>query len=225
MLDKFVTPIKCALSALQEKGDAFSIPSEQARNNAQKDFSEDSRLEVLQITSVLSVAKLKELVEAVRERCVDSGENGEKVLKNMEFMTNVHKVNNKKSLLAMLSRLLDLALKSVNKFDFAWLVLDGETVPFRRQKKILVALADRAVDLAVISTLNGAGLGADEEPDWAGVQLLLLLSQALVGNLFLTSSYHIWRPTGSASLAIVGATRIAGLASERDDCRSESCIG
>jgi hypothetical protein len=83
MLDKFVTPIKCALSALQEKGDAFSIPSEQARNNAQKDFSEDSRLEVLQITSVLSVAKLKELVEAVRERCVDSGEDGEKVLKKM----------------------------------------------------------------------------------------------------------------------------------------------
>ena len=85
-LDKFVTPIKCALSASQEKGDAFSIPSEQARKNAQKDFSEDSRLEVLQITSVLSVAKLKELVEAVRERCVDSGEDGDKVLKNMEFM-------------------------------------------------------------------------------------------------------------------------------------------
>ena len=170
-LDKFVTPIKCALSASQEKGDAFSIPSEQARKNAHKDFSEDSRLEVLQITSVLSVAKLKELVEAVRERCVDSGEDGEKVLKNMEFMefmTNVHKVNNKKTLLAILSRLLDLALKSVTKFDFAWLGLDGETVPFQRQKKILAALADRAVDLAVISTLNRAGLGADEEPDWAG---------------------------------------------------------
>ena len=106
-LDKFVTPIKCALSASQEKGDAFSYPSEQARKNAHKDFSEDSRLEVLQITSVLSVAKLKELVEAVRERCVDSGKDGEKVLKNMEFMefmTNAHKVNNKKTLLAMLSR-------------------------------------------------------------------------------------------------------------------------
>jgi hypothetical protein len=111
MLDKFVTPIRCALSALQEKGDAFSIPSEQERKNAQKDFSEDSRLEVLQITSVLSVAKLEELVEAGRERCVDSGEDGEKALKNVEFMTNVH---------------------------------------------------------AVISTLNWAGLGADEEPDWAG---------------------------------------------------------
>ena len=42
---------------------------------------------------------------------MDSGEDGEKVLKNMEFMTNVQKVNNKKTLLAMLSRLLDLALK------------------------------------------------------------------------------------------------------------------
>ena len=168
MLDKSITPIKCALSALKDKGDVFTTPNTQARKNAQKDFGKDSRLEVLQITSSLSVANLKELVEAVRERCVDSGDDGEKVLKNMEFMTNVDKVSSKKTLLAMLSRLLDLALKSVSKFDFTWLGLEGETVPFQKRKKILAALADRAVDLAVITELNGAGLGAEEEPDWAG---------------------------------------------------------
>lgn len=81
MLDKFITPIKCALSALKDKGDVFTTPNTQARKNAQKDFGKDSRLEVLQITSSLSVANLKELVEAVRERCVDSGDDGEKVLK------------------------------------------------------------------------------------------------------------------------------------------------
>ena len=66
MLDKFITPIKCALSALKDKGDVFTTPNTQARKNAQKDFGKDSRLEVLQITSSLSVANLKELVEAVR---------------------------------------------------------------------------------------------------------------------------------------------------------------